>query len=368
MKRLAYVMVLAISPAPAAARRVAVAVPARDEAERLPACLAALDRAAAAWRGPVTIVVLANQCRDASIAVLAATRLRHATLVWRAVSLLPGYAHAGWARRLAFDAAADLLAADHDLLLSTDADTLVAPDWLVRNAACLARADAVAGRAVTIRAERAATGAAGHRRLDLLGRYYTALDYLRAARDPGTEPWPRHHYEGGASIALTRGLYRRIGGAPTPALAEDRALFDRVRAMGGRVVHPVDVRVATSCRLDGRAPGGMADTVAGWVAQDEAAPLHDTYHLPIALDPDRAAATDRLSFATLPAALAEAQRLIRLHRSGAPPQVEPIAFVPVVPPLDHRPTEQIAQLGDGIVAGLGIVGVPGPMDQQQVPA
>jgi hypothetical protein len=353
-------------------RRVAIAVPVRDEEERLPACLDALDRAAALWAGrgggAVTIVALANQCRDRSVAILRDTRLRHATLAWRAVSLLPGCRHAGWARRLAFDAAADLLRDDDDLLLSTDADTLVAPDWLVRNAACLGRADAVAGRAVTIRAERAATGTAGHRRLDLLGRYYTALDYLRAARDPGIEPWPRHYYEGGASIALTRGLYRRIGGAPTPPLAEDRALFDRIRAAGGRVSHPVDVRVATSCRLDGRAPGGMADTVAGWVAQTEDAPLHDTYRLPVALDPDLAVSADRLSFATLPAALAEAQRLIRRHRSGASPQVEPVTLVPVAPPLDHRLPEQGTEFGDRIVAGLGIVGIPGPVDQQEVAA
>ncbi len=352
------------------ARRVAVAIPVRDEEERLPACLAALDRAAASWgsRGPVTIVALANQCRDRSVAILRDTRLCHATLVWRAVSLLPGYRHAGWARRLAFDVAADLLVADDDLLLSTDADTLVAPDWLVRNAACLTEADAVAGRAVTIRAERVATGATGHRRLDLLGRYYTALDYLRAVRDPGVEPWPRHYYEGGASIALTHGLYRRIGGAPTPSLAEDRALFDRIRAAGGHVRHPVDVRVATSCRLDGRAPGGMADTVAGWVAQNEDAPLHDTYRLPVALDPDLAVAADRLSFATLPATLAEAQRLIRLHRSDATPQVEPIPVVPVAPPLDHRVAEQVAEFGDGIVSGPGIIGISRPVDQQQVPA
>jgi hypothetical protein len=354
------------------ARRVAIAVPVRDEEERLPACLAAIDRAAEVWiaggGGPVAIVALANQCRDGSVDLLRRAQLRHATLHWRAVSLLPGCRHAGWARRLALDAAADLLAADDDLLLSTDADTLVARDWMVRNAARLAGADAVAGRAVTNRAERAATGAAGHRRLDLLGRYYTALDYLRATRDPGAEPWPRHYYEGGASIALTRGLYRRIGGAPTPPLAEDRALFERIRAAGGQVRHPVDVRVVTSCRLDGRAPGGMADTVAHWVTQGETEPLHDTYRLPVALDPELAIDTDRLSFATLPAALAEAQRLVRRHRSDAAPQVEPIAIVSVAPPLDHRVAQQIAEFGDRAVAGLGIVGLPRPVDQQQVPA
>ena len=350
-------------------RRVAVALPARDEAEALPACLTALDAAAAVYGQPVAIVVLANQCTDNTVAVLRETRLHHAELHWRAASLLPGARHAGWARRLAFDAAAALLGDPGDVLASTDADTCVAPDWIVRTLAHIdAGADAVAGRALTRRDDRAALGPEAKRRLDLLGRYYTALDYLRSARDPGAEPWPRHYYEGGASIALTRGLYRRIGGAPTPPLAEDRALFESIRAAGGRVRHPVDVRVATSCRLDGRAPGGMADTVALWVAQGEGEPLHDTYRLPVALDPDLAVAADRLSFATLPAALAEAQRLVRRHRSGAAPQVEPITVVPVAAPLDHRVAQQVAQFGDRAVAGLGIVGLPRPVDQQQVPA
>lgn len=350
-------------------RAAAVAIPAMNEEDRLPACLAAVDAAAARWDGPVLVVVFANQCSDGTVALLARTRLRHATLVWRAASLLPGARHAGWARRLALDAAADGLSVADDLLLSTDADTLVGPDWLVRNAACLMQADAVAGRAVTPRAERAATGPVGKRRLDQLGRYYTALDYLRAAREPvDAEQWPRHYYEGGASIALTLGTYRRIGGAPTPPLAEDKALFDRIRAHGGRVRHPVDVRVVTSCRVDGRAPGGMADTVAVWVTQDEDAPLHDTYAFPVALDPEQATPRDQLTFRRLPAAIAQARALIRRHRSGATPQVQPVLLVPVGAHLDHCIAQQGAELDHGVVPGLRIVGLLRPVDEQQVAA
>lgn len=127
--------------------RVAIALPAKDEADYLPACLAALDAAAARFDGQVSIMVIANNCVDATGDLLSTTRLRHAELHWAAVSLLPGNCHAGWARRLAFDAAAALLAVSDDILLSTDADTLVAPDWIAAAAAHLARgADAVAGR------------------------------------------------------------------------------------------------------------------------------------------------------------------------------------------------------------------------------
>jgi hypothetical protein len=309
---------------------VAVALPAKDEAAYLPDCLAALDEAAARFDGHVSVMVVANNCRDATLDVLGRSHLRHAELRWVAVSLLPGHRHAGWARRLAFDAAAALLDEPHHLLLSTDADTLVSPDWIVSAARHLARgADAVAGRALTRRDDRAALGPAAMLRLNLLGRYYTALDWLRADQAPSAaDPWPRHYYEGGASIALTLGTYRLIGGAPTPALAEDRALFAAVRAAGGTVRHPIDVRVFTSSRLDGRAPGGMADAFARWITQGDDEPLHETYAFPAALDPDHAAVSDQLSFATLPAAIARAGALIRARRSPAPPQVEPIQLPP----------------------------------------
>lgn len=344
-----------------------IAIPARDEAAALPGCLLAIDRAAACWGGAVEVVVLANGCRDGTVAAcdIATT---HARVRCVAASPLPGWAHAGWARRAAFDAAAALLERPDDILLGTDADTLVAPDWIVRNARHLAGgADAVAGRALTLRAERAAHGPEGRRRLDLIGRYYTALDRLRADRAPDArDPWPRHHYEGGASIALTLGAYRAIGGAPMVPLGEDKALFDAVRAAGGRVRHPVDVRVFTSCRTDGRAAGGMADTVAEWLAQGEDAPLHGTFALPQALTPDVAGPEDRLTFRTLPAALAAAQAAIR--RSRAAPEVEPVAFVALGEERADRVAQRIGERGNGVVARQRIVGLAGPVDEEHVAA
>ena len=343
---------------------VAVAIPARDEEQRLPACLAALDAAAAVAVMPVTLVVIANGCTDGTARLLADTRLEHARLLWRAVSPLPGSAHAGWARRIAFDAAAEVLAAPGDLLLGTDADTLVAPDWMVRIARHVAAgADAVAGRAFTPRDERAAYGVAGKRRLDLLGRYYTAIDGLRAARNPDADdPWPRHHYEGGASMALTLGRYRRIGGAPVVPLGEDRALFAAVRASGGRVRHPVDVRVFTSCRVQGRAPGGMADTVARWLAQGEDEPLHETYALPAALDAQGAG--EPLTFRMLPAALAQAQAAIRSIQS---PQVEPV-LVPALGRERVEPADRLGKRHDRLVAAQRVIGLARPVDEEQVAA
>lgn len=351
-------------------RRVAVAIPIKNEEHYLPACLAAIDRAAEMFGGRVTIVAVLNDCSDGTLDVLTRWRPKFADVSWCAVSLLAGYRHAGWARRLAWDTAAGLLENDGDLLLSTDADTNVAPDWIVRTIAHIdGGADAVAGRALTIRREREDLGSAARRRLDMIGRYYTALDYLRADAEASPhDPWPRHFYEGGASIALSRGLYRRIGGAPTPPVAEDRALFDRIRCHGGRVRHALDVRVFTSCRIDGRAPGGMADAVARWIDQPDDGPLHETYGVAAALDPDGAAERDRLSFATLPAAIAEAQRLIRLTRLAKPPQVEPVRVVPVAADDGDRVAKGGMQFGERVVPALGIIRFADPVHQQDMPA
>jgi len=349
---------------------VAIALPAKDEEAQLPACLASLNRAAAVYGGSVSVVVLANDCTDATIEIARRVDLRHVRLRLVSVSLLDGARHAGWARRLAFDAAADLLAAPSDVLASTDADTCVAPDWIVQNVAHLRRGvAAVAGRALTRRDERRSLGDDAARRLNLLGRYYTALDWLRAERSPEPhDAWPRHYYEGGASIALSLGWYRAIGGAPTPPVAEDRALFAAVRAAGGLVRHPLDVRVFTSSRLEGRAPGGMADAFARWISQPDDAPLHETYAFPAALDPDRAGEEDRLSFRTLPVAVATAGAMIRARRSVAAPQVEPIVLASLAG--DHRDVaaEQRQQPIDRLVAGERIIGLAGPVDEEEVAA
>ena len=111
------------------------------------------------------------------------------------------------------------------------------------------------------------------RRLALIRRHDSALTRLRAAGDD-SEPLPRHFYEGGASIACTLAAYRRTGGAPTPSVGEDKALFEAIRQTSGRVRHPTNVRITTSARLVGRAPGGASDTLALWAAQNDDEAIH----------------------------------------------------------------------------------------------
>jgi len=293
---------------------IAVAIPACNEATRVVACVGRLLRQSG--RGPDIVVVLANNCKDGT-----AEHLRQAVgadprLDLREVSLPEPYAHVGWARRLAMDAAADALSRPDDILLTTDADTLVAPDWIEANLRALrAGCDAVAGAAHLLRHERDQFAAEHRRRLLTAGKYFTALAYLRAEQAPPHDLWPRHDYEGGASIALSLAMYRAIGGAPVLPTGEDRALFDAVRAKGGKVRHALDVRVFTSCRLAGRAKGGTADTLELWGGLPADAPAHGLTPLSAALSGKPA---DRLlSFRELDHELAEAKALTRARRASA---------------------------------------------------
>ena len=290
-------------------KRVAIAIPARNEADRIGACLARLNSLATDARHETPIIVVAaNNCDDDTAGV-AASRGAEAL----SVTLPPDRAHAGWARRVALEAAAEHLRAPRDVLLCTDADTLVDPDWLVRTLDHLDGGwDAVAGVARLDPAELRSLAPRHRARLAMIRRYHRALDYLLARRDP-SEPWPRHFYEGGASMALTLAAFRRVGPPPTPRVGEDKALFEAVRRRGGRVRHPLDVKVTTSPRLAGRADGGASDTLAIWGDQDEDEAIWEVKPLAQALGV-AAAGGDILTFATLPAEIAKARRLVAMAR------------------------------------------------------
>jgi cellulose synthase/poly-beta-1,6-N-acetylglucosamine synthase-like glycosyltransferase len=292
---------------------LALAIPARNEAARLPGCIDALGAASRRADAKLHIVILVNNSVDETASVVRNLVLEPLLSVELIETELPAErAHAGWARRLAFDAAASHLASG-DILLSTDADTVVAEDWLARTLAYFdAGYDGVAGLARLSPRELRSLPTAHRARLSALRRYDFAVSYLKAWRTQD-EPWPRHFYEGGASLALTKAAYEEIGGAPTPSVGEDKALFEAVRRIGGKVRHAVDVRVTTSARLMGRAAGGASDTLALWgrLAPDEPIPGVQT----IAKNLDLKGSGDgALTFQDLPAEIERARALVRLAR------------------------------------------------------
>lgn len=240
---------------------VAVAIPARNEADWIARCLTALDRQRDG--DSHRVVLLVNNSTDATGAIARSMQPSLSfTLDVVEHDFPAGQQTAGQARHWAMERAAGTLPLD-GVLLSTDADGQVAPDWLAANLSHLRRgAEAVAGQAVLDAADAAAIPAALHEDDARECAYTALLDEIDHLLDPDpADPWPRHTEHSGASICVTLGAYRRAGGIPPIAVGEDRAFFAALRRADVRIRHAPDVHVTVSGRIDGRAVGGMADTI-----------------------------------------------------------------------------------------------------------
>jgi GT2 family glycosyltransferase len=249
--------------------RSIVAIPARNEAERIEECLRSLDRQS---RRPDRVVLLVNNSTDetASLARSLAREVRF-SLETIDCELPLDLSNAGNARRLALNtAAAD--AFDNDALLTTDADTIVPPNWIEANLAVLvAGADAVCGRAILD--PRDAYAIPEHLQADdrLERHLIYLLDALAWELDPELHDAPPRHVEAsGASLAVTARAYRRVGGIPAMASGEDRAFVRALWKMDAAIRHDPSICVIVSGRIDGRADGGMAGTIRRrLIRQDE---------------------------------------------------------------------------------------------------
>lgn len=251
------------------AEHTVVAIPARDEAERIEACLNALNRQVLR---PDSVVLILNNCTDATQAI---TRRMAPDLRFRLDVIIrdlpPARANAGHARRLAMEVAGEQAGA-HGILLTTDADSVVPPDWVFRNVEALRRgAEVVCGRAVVDPHEAALIPA--HLQDDDVQecRLIGLLDDLAWVLDPEMhDPPPRHTEASGASLAVSVAAFRKVGGIPDVSSGEDRAFVRALWMIDARVRHDPAIRVTVSGRVVGRAKGGMADTIRRrMVRQDE---------------------------------------------------------------------------------------------------
>ena len=218
-----------------------IVIPARNEARRIGACLAALDGQGA------DVLVVANNCTDATarLSILAGAALIDCTIADGGV---------GAARRLGVAEGLRRMTGTR-CVMTSDADCQVAPDWVMQNRIHLdAGAAAVCGLVRPIPAEHAALPPGLLQRAKLEDRFL-ALKAQVEAHLTGTAG---HEQTPGASLAFTPFAYTCVGGFDPMPTHEDRAIILRLKARGLPVVHARDVIVSASCRLEGRAPGGMA--------------------------------------------------------------------------------------------------------------
>jgi glycosyltransferase involved in cell wall biosynthesis len=239
------------------ARPTWIVVPAFNEADHVAGSIQALGVAAAKVEGPVHVLLVDDGSTDDTAArALAAPRGALASL-----ELLRGRAEGvGWARRVGFERALELAGmvalhtpqAPEALIATTDADSRVDPHWL----------------------------AVLHRRLDA-GHGVIAGDVLlesetdprlvlaRAARLrarlsllPTPERDAEHPHFAGSNLAFAADQLRELGPLPTPVALEDEAILERCRALGIPFVRCSESIVVTSSRTQGRAPKGLAVTLA----------------------------------------------------------------------------------------------------------
>jgi hypothetical protein len=158
------------------------------------------------------------------------------------------------------------------VILTTDADGEVPENWIEANLRAIEEgADAVCGMAVIDPLEALLIPPHLHEDDAREVAYGRLLDEIASVvlPDPG-DPWPRHTEDSGASIAITASMLRRIGGVPSLPSGEDRALIRMLRVVDARVRHDPEISVVVSGRIEGRARGGMADTIRRRIVrQDE---------------------------------------------------------------------------------------------------
>jgi glycosyltransferase involved in cell wall biosynthesis len=217
--------------------RIAVAVPAHDEEDLLGRCVRALACAAGRVEVPVDLVIVLDACEDDS------PRIAHqlAEPAFASVQVVAIDArNVGAARRAGFARALRGRSSRGLWLATTDADSTVPADWFARQLAHQARgSDAVIGTVVVN---------------DWRGCSDTVRTrYLRAYRDADG-----HRHIHGANLSFSAEAYVGAGGFHPLPTDEDVQFVADLTADGRSLRWAGDLAVATSCRLEGRAPAGFA--------------------------------------------------------------------------------------------------------------
>ena len=185
--------------------RPVVAVPARNEAERLPTLLSALAQQTWLFAANklLDVVVVLNNCDDHSAEIVNVASTRHDGLRLHVVDVRfpPPWAHVGSARRLAMERALNI-GGPHSVLFSTDADAAPAADWVEASLRSISAGADLVG-IIGDKGEETRLGKGFLRRATHHLEYAGLVNHLKSLVDPDPhDPWPRHVDHTGASLAV----------------------------------------------------------------------------------------------------------------------------------------------------------------------
>ena len=219
-------------------RHAVVVIPAHDEASRLRGCVQSVLVAAGHLPFPTSVVVVLDACTDGSAEL--------ASSLGDAVHALEvDLRNVGAARAAGFEYAKSLSTAASDdevWYATTDADSRVDPDWLIRQIG--SGADVVLGVVRVPNWRNTSTVA--------IRRYLSS--YQTKYRPDGRG----HRHVHGANMGFRAGTYWQAGGFAPLANDEDVDLVRRFRTAGVRIDSDRRISVSTSARPVGRAPRGFA--------------------------------------------------------------------------------------------------------------
>jgi glycosyltransferase involved in cell wall biosynthesis len=213
--------------------RVAVVIPAHNEQTNLPVCLRAMLTATLCAPVPVTVVVVLDASNDGS-AELAGEYGPDVHFV-RIESR-----NVGAARAAGFDYARSICGDDvESWYATTDADSSVDPDWLVRQME--SGADMVLGLVRVTEWD--------EHQHEVAERFLEAYD---------TRIGDHHDHIHGANMGFSSRAYWRVGGFRALPSGEDVDLVARFEHGGYRIQRDTKRSVVTSARIQARAPQGFA--------------------------------------------------------------------------------------------------------------
>ena len=218
-------------------RHTGVVIPARDEEEFLPRCLAAVAAAVnhVEAEGPVrvSIAVVLDSCTDRSAAVAARASY---DLGLELHLLETGAGNVGAARALGVES---MLRLGAGWIANTDADTVVPGNWLLVQHELVERGyGLIMGTVVPDSA-------------DLTAEHLT----IWHSRHQLIEGHPHVH---GANLGFSAGAYLAAGGFMPEVAHEDVQLAERIKAAGVEWIATDWIRAVTSGRRDGRTPEGFS--------------------------------------------------------------------------------------------------------------
>ncbi len=239
---------------------VIVVIPARNEEERIEACLrsvlTACEKAKRKARR-VGVVVVADGCTDST------TEIARSVLSSRPFSSVVecDIGNVALVRALGVSVGRTIpgtIGPERTWLANTDADTTVPPDWLLQHLdAARRKLQAIAG----------VVDVQSFDGLPAIAQQHFIQTYTALLPNQGD-----HSHVHAANLGVRLDAYDDVGGWGCLPRSEDRDLWTRLQQRGARIESPTYLRVVTSGRAIGRVPGGFAEClrqqVLAWELRD----------------------------------------------------------------------------------------------------